>query len=591
VHFRIRPKAIQVIRTAYDPASKRAKSRVLGRIERDTLEPTDALISACTAEEQREVAVWIDRYRHTGAVKIEMSAGRKESATLNRLATNTHRKRTALIVLGAHRSGTSALTRVLNLAGADLPEKLLPPIPGNNDRGFWEPVELVSLTERALADAGLDWSSPRRIETAWFSSEWAEHAVFGMVRFLERNFPGTDLFIIKDPRLCRLVPLLRIALARCDIDGRFILTLRHPSAVAASLEARDSLPLAYGRALWLRYMLDAEEFTRGARRVWLEDGDVLRDWRAVVRRVSRHFDIALRTDKAVAKPVSEYLDPSLVHHTGQANDRMPALIQAAWSALRDLRAGNNKKSLAQLDRVRAALDSADDVLGAAFSWEARLRMRYEQKAKQLAHVTDERDHLRAVQEKLAATTATQAQSLASQLSAHDALLEEKQEAAQNIAHLREALESRKNSLALAIDERDHLRTVQEKLAAATASQAQSLTSQQSAKDALLEEMREGAQKIIRLREALESREKSLNQLSARLQEEAMRNALLRLQQQQLRARFERRCTALEQRLQFARSMGQAVLERALMSNTDLPAGAPTATPTVQAADGPGRASA
>ena len=33
----------------------------------------------------------------------------------------------ALLVLGMHRNGTSALTRVLNLLGADLPKKLLGP--------------------------------------------------------------------------------------------------------------------------------------------------------------------------------------------------------------------------------------------------------------------------------------------------------------------------------------------------------------------------------------------------------------------------------------------------------------------------------
>jgi hypothetical protein len=525
VHFRIRAKAIQVIRTAYDSASKRATSRVLGRIERDTLEPTKALKSACTTEERREVAAWIDHYRRSGAVNREMPAGTKEGRAVNRRRAGNTSKRTALIVLGAHRSGTSALTRVLNLAGAYLPEKLLPPIPGNNERGFWEPVELVGITERALADAGIDWSSPRRIETGWFSSESAEHTVFEMVRFLDRNFSGRDLFVIKDPRLCRLVPLLRMALARCDIEGRYILTLRHPSAVAASLEARDNLPLAYGRAVWLRYMLDAEEFTRGSPRLWLDDGDVIRDWSSVVRKVSRHFDVALHTGKPVVKAVSAYLEPSLVHHFGRANERMPALVQAAWIALRDLRAGNNKKSLAELDRVRAALDCADEVLGAAFSWEVKVRMRYEQQAKQVADAREELAELRAVQAKNAPLAASQAQALA------------------------------KHQLSL-----------------------------QRAEDALAEAKRESEQRITRLGEALESKDKAISQLTSRLQDEAMRGAVVRLLLQQARARFDRRYSALEQRFQFMKSMGQAVLERAFIPDTGMPAGAVATTSTADVAD-------
>src|SRR5215470_17990760 len=46
--------------------------------------------------------------------------------------------RTCIIVAGMHRSGTSATARVINLLGADIASDLLPSIPGNNDRGFWE---------------------------------------------------------------------------------------------------------------------------------------------------------------------------------------------------------------------------------------------------------------------------------------------------------------------------------------------------------------------------------------------------------------------------------------------------------------------
>jgi hypothetical protein len=74
VHFRIRPKAIQVIRTTYDPATKGAKSQVLGRITRETLEPSAALEAACTPKELKEVAAWIDQYRRTEAIQIEAAA-------------------------------------------------------------------------------------------------------------------------------------------------------------------------------------------------------------------------------------------------------------------------------------------------------------------------------------------------------------------------------------------------------------------------------------------------------------------------------------------------------------------------------------
>ena len=63
------------------------------------------------------------------------------------------RVRKALLVLGMHRSGTSAITRVLSLLGADLPQSLMPPAAGDNVRGYWESVEIAALHDELLAAA------------------------------------------------------------------------------------------------------------------------------------------------------------------------------------------------------------------------------------------------------------------------------------------------------------------------------------------------------------------------------------------------------------------------------------------------------
>jgi hypothetical protein len=51
-----------------------------------------------------------------------------------------------ILVAGMHRSGTSALTRALNLAGVPLPGNLMPADTENED-GFWEPLDLVRIHE------------------------------------------------------------------------------------------------------------------------------------------------------------------------------------------------------------------------------------------------------------------------------------------------------------------------------------------------------------------------------------------------------------------------------------------------------------
>ena len=48
-----------------------------------------------------------------------------------------------IIVLGMHRAGTSAVTRLINMMGAYLgPNNLLMPASSDNPKGYWERVDI-----------------------------------------------------------------------------------------------------------------------------------------------------------------------------------------------------------------------------------------------------------------------------------------------------------------------------------------------------------------------------------------------------------------------------------------------------------------
>ena len=63
--------------------------------------------------------------------------------------------RTALVILGMHRSGTSSVAGALSLLGAAAPKTLLEPAP-DNPKGFWESREIVQFNDRVL-QAGQSW--------------------------------------------------------------------------------------------------------------------------------------------------------------------------------------------------------------------------------------------------------------------------------------------------------------------------------------------------------------------------------------------------------------------------------------------------
>src|SRR4030095_16158685 len=66
--------------------------------------------------------------------------------------------RTAILVLGMHRSGTSAVSGFLVRLGAQAPRNLLPPSP-HTLLGYWEASAFVEFHARLLRVGGSRWNS------------------------------------------------------------------------------------------------------------------------------------------------------------------------------------------------------------------------------------------------------------------------------------------------------------------------------------------------------------------------------------------------------------------------------------------------
>lgn len=219
---------------------------------------------------------------------------------------NQKMPRQALIVLGMHRSGTSALTRVLSLLGATPPKDLMPSSE-DNPSGYWESRKITQFNNRLLQSAGLRWDSDAPLDAEWLCDEAARADHYKEARaLLAEDFDDTPLFILKDPRLCRLFPFWEKVLASEGIDTRVVLCLRDPREVAASLAARfDNSSLrpaaipAHSRAylLWLRHILEAERSTRHLPRIAVNYADLVSDWRAALHKLP-----SLSTELALPKP-------------------------------------------------------------------------------------------------------------------------------------------------------------------------------------------------------------------------------------------------------------------------------------------------
>ncbi len=223
-------------------------------------------------------------------------------------------ERHAVVVVGMHRSGTSALARTLSLRGAALPRRILRPAP-DNEAGFWEPREIVAIHDELLASAGSSWHDVGEFPRSWFASNSAGRFKERLVDALHEDFGRTSLFVVKDPRICRLVPLWLSVLDEFGASPLFVIPIRHPLEVAASLEQRNGFAIAKSLLLWLRHFLAAERDTRGFRRSFVAYHHLLSDWCGVVDRIGRDLHILWpRRSVAFDLEIDYFLSKNLRHH-------------------------------------------------------------------------------------------------------------------------------------------------------------------------------------------------------------------------------------------------------------------------------------
>lgn len=158
-----------------------------------------------------------------------------------------------ILLLGMHRSGSSALCRVLNALGAELPAPLLEPMSGVNNAGFWEDAEIVAINEALLTSTDRRWFDSGSVPDCMAAENPA--LVQKSSAHLKQYYSDGGVAVIKDPRMCRLLPFWLPVLRDHFSSIRTVIGLRHPMAVAESLRRRDCLPLEHGMLLWLDHVL------------------------------------------------------------------------------------------------------------------------------------------------------------------------------------------------------------------------------------------------------------------------------------------------------------------------------------------------
>lgn len=271
--------------------------------------------------------------------------------------------RTVVLIPGMHRSGTSALARVLNLLGCDISYNLLE---ANefNERGYWEDPYFLDLNERMFQSAGLTWNSWESVSDDWYASAKPAQYRKEAIALVQEKFGESSLFVIKDPRIARLLPFWRGVFEEMGIAVKAVVPLRKPAEVAASLQKRDRLNFHQAQLIWLRYNLDAEYGSRGLDRAFVTYDQLLDDWQATTAAIKESFGDFTWPRQSVSTfaEIDGFLSADLRHHQEKrknAIDESP-WAREVWTVLsRWAVTGVKKGDVAKLDAIRGTLGQAE----------------------------------------------------------------------------------------------------------------------------------------------------------------------------------------------------------------------------------------
>ena len=126
----------------------------------------------------------------------------------------------------------------------------------------------MRLDDELIHDAGSHWDDWRTFDPHALGQERLDFYRREIARLITREFGTVPLFVLKEPRISRMVPFYTDVLENeLGLDVRYVLTSRNPLSVAASLRRRNGFTLQYSSLVWPRHQLDAERATRGRRRV------------------------------------------------------------------------------------------------------------------------------------------------------------------------------------------------------------------------------------------------------------------------------------------------------------------------------------
>ncbi len=153
-------------------------------------------------------------------------------------------QKNGIIVLGCHRSGTSAVTGLLKLFDVHLGADLLQP-GTDNPKGFFEHSKIVRLNDCFMDQLDIKWWQPvpadylksimNEEKFSWLRAGYQDW----LKQIMMREVATHDVWAVKDPRLTRMMPLANPVFKECG-GLTYLVVRRNEQDIIRSLVRRHS---------------------------------------------------------------------------------------------------------------------------------------------------------------------------------------------------------------------------------------------------------------------------------------------------------------------------------------------------------------
>ncbi|QRY82083.1 hypothetical protein JVX91_13590 [Pseudomonas sp. PDNC002] len=189
----------------------------------------------------------------------------------------------------------------------------------DNPKGFWEDQDVININDALYNVLGGFSSSLGFDERELVLAPQYGEIEAQIVELISCRLRSHPVYGVKDPRMARLMAVWGPLLESAADHVSYLVPLRNPLSVAASLNARDGFSMRKGMLLWYEHMYRALSYAKD-REVVVVDYDVfLDDPAAVLSRVAEKIHLTFDVDR-IDSFVERVFDRELRHSSFDSND-------------------------------------------------------------------------------------------------------------------------------------------------------------------------------------------------------------------------------------------------------------------------------